>query len=201
MITISTRVDASPRSPRLPSAIADICCTVGTHPHQAHEEPEASVEQLVASRAHPKCVGIGEAGLDYHYDRAPRDIAARVFRTHIAAARAKRAAARHPRPRRRRGRRGNPAGGDGEGRFHRHPALLHRGSRCWRKPGLALGLYVSFSGVVTFKNSESCVPSRATCRSTACWSRPTRPSWRRCRIAASATSRLSSPTRRACWPS
>ena len=153
MITISTRVQKFPEIVAIAERDPDIFCTVGTHPHQAHEEPEASVAQLVSLARHPKCVGIGEAGLDYHYDRAPRDVAARVFRTHIAAARES----------------GLPlvihardADADiaailqeemEKGAF---TAVLHcfTAGRELAETGLAFGLYVSFSGVVTFKNSQ-----------------------------------------------
>jgi TatD DNase family protein len=153
MITISTRVQKFADITAIAERDPDIFCTVGTHPHQAHEEPEASAAQLVSLARHPKCVGLGESGLDYHYDRAPRDVAARVFRTHIAAARQS----------------GLPlvihardADEDiaailkdemGKGAF---PAVLHcfTAGRMLAETGLALGLYVSFSGVVTFKNSQ-----------------------------------------------
>ena len=152
MITISTRVDRYDAYRAIAEAEPDVWFTVGTHPHQAHEEPEASVAQLVSLARHRKCVGIGEAGLDYHYNKAPRDIAARVFRTHIAAARES----------------GLPlvihsrdADDDtaailrdemGKGAFR---AVLHcfTASRMLAETGIALGLYVSFSGVLTFKNS------------------------------------------------
>ncbi|WP_397403859.1 TatD family hydrolase [Phenylobacterium sp.] len=65
----------------------DIWCTVGTHPHEAKEDPELSAHTLIALAADPRVVGIGECGLDFHYDLSPRDIQARVFRAHIAAAR------------------------------------------------------------------------------------------------------------------
>jgi TatD DNase family protein len=64
-----------------------IWCTVGTHPHEAKEDPELSAARLVALAADPRVVGIGETGLDFHYDLSPRDIQARVFRAHVAAAR------------------------------------------------------------------------------------------------------------------
>ena len=66
----------------------DIWCTVGTHPHEAKDEPELSPQALIDLAADPRVVGIGECGLDFHYDLSPRDLQARVFRTHIAAARA-----------------------------------------------------------------------------------------------------------------
>jgi TatD DNase family protein len=65
----------------------DIWCTVGTHPHEAKEDPELKAQTLVALAEDPRVVGIGETGLDFHYDLSPRDIQAAVFRVHIAAAR------------------------------------------------------------------------------------------------------------------
>jgi TatD DNase family protein len=65
----------------------DIWCTVGTHPHEAKEDPDLSAPALVKLAADPRVVGIGECGLDFHYDLSPRDIQASVFRAHVAAAR------------------------------------------------------------------------------------------------------------------
>ena len=154
LITISTRV-ARVEGPRgIAEAHDEVFFTVGTHPHQAAEEPDVTVEQLAELALHPKCVGIGEAGLDYHYDYAPREVAARVFRTHIAAARLT----------------GLPlvihardADDDvaaileeemGQGPFR---AVLHcfTASPALAATGLRLGLSVSFSGIVTFKTSEA----------------------------------------------
>lgn len=154
MITISTRVDKVEQVRAVAEAYADVFFTIGTHPHEAHLDPEVSVERLAELSRHPKCVGIGEAGLDYHYDRAPRDVAARVFRTHIAAARMT----------------GLPlvihtrdADADtatilkdemGQGAFK---ALLH----CFTagpdlaRVALEFGLSISFSGVLTFKRSDA----------------------------------------------
>lgn len=153
MITISTQVRNFATYAAIAEAHDNVFCTVGTHPHQAHEEPEASVAEIVRLAGHPKCVGIGEAGLDYHYDRAPRDVAKRVFRTHIAAAR------ESGLPLVIHARDADEDVGDiledemGKGAFK---ALLHcfTASRRLAERGLALGLYVSFSGVVTFKNSD-----------------------------------------------
>lgn len=66
---------------------ADIWCTVGTHPHEAKEDPDLSANTLIGLAADARVVGIGECGLDFHYDLSPRDIQAKVFRAHIAAAR------------------------------------------------------------------------------------------------------------------
>jgi TatD DNase family protein len=65
----------------------DIWCTVGTHPHEAKEDPALAAETLIALAEDPRVVGIGETGLDFHYDLSPREIQARVFRAHIEAAR------------------------------------------------------------------------------------------------------------------
>jgi len=65
----------------------DIWATVGTHPHEAKDDPDLSAAQLVTLAADPRVVGIGECGLDFHYDLSPRDVQARVFRAHVAAAR------------------------------------------------------------------------------------------------------------------
>jgi TatD DNase family protein len=152
MITISTHLSRFDRVKAVAEAYPEVFCTVGTHPHHSHEEAEPTVEELVALSRHPKCVGLGEAGLDYHYDHAPREVAKRVFRTHIVAARET----------------GLPlvihtrdADADcaailqeemGKGAF---PALLHcfTSGRALAENAVALGLYISFSGVVTFKNS------------------------------------------------
>jgi TatD DNase family protein len=154
LITISTHTEAFESVSRIAETYEDVFCTVGTHPHHAHEESEISQERLVALARHPKCVGIGEAGLDYHYDKTPRDIAARVFRAHIAAARES----------------GLPivihardADADvaailedemGKGAFK---GLLHcfTASAVLADIALSLGLFISFSGVLTFKNSQT----------------------------------------------
>jgi TatD DNase family protein len=65
----------------------DIWCTVGTHPHEAKEDPDLAPGRLVELAADPRVVGIGECGLDFHYDLSPRDVQAKVFRAHVAAAR------------------------------------------------------------------------------------------------------------------
>ena len=65
----------------------DIWCTVGTHPHEAKEDPGLTPETLIRLAADPRVVGIGECGLDFHYDLSPRDVQAQVFRAHVVAAR------------------------------------------------------------------------------------------------------------------
>ncbi len=153
MITISTHLSRFERVKAVAETYPEVFCTVGTHPHHSHEEAEPTVEALVTLSQHPKCVGLGEAGLDYHYDHAPRDVAQRIFRIHVQAARET----------------GLPlvihtrdADDDcaailkdemGKGAF---PALLHcfTSGPALAQTALQLGLYISFSGVVTFKNAE-----------------------------------------------
>jgi TatD DNase family protein len=153
LITISTRVAHGARLVALAERFAPVYFTIGTHPHQAAEEPETDAGAIRDFAAHPKCVGIGEAGLDYHYDYAPRDVAAKVFRAQIALARdLGLPLVIHARD----------ADDDvaailreemGKGAFK---AVLHcfTSSRALAEAGLELGLYVSFSGVLTFKNSQ-----------------------------------------------
>ncbi len=87
MVTISTRVRRFDGIRAIAEAHDGIWCSVGTHPHNAHEELDVTAEDLVALATHPKVVAIGEAGLDWFYDKSPRDAQEQGFRTHIAAAR------------------------------------------------------------------------------------------------------------------
>jgi TatD DNase family protein len=154
MLTISTKVGQFTALRALAEAHNNVFCSVGTHPHHAAEEPDIMVEELVELARHPKVVAIGEAGLDYHYDYSPRDIQKKSFRTHIAASRqtglplvihAREADADIARML------------EEETRKGAFPFVLHcftSGAELART-GLALGGYVSFSGVVTFKNAEA----------------------------------------------
>jgi TatD DNase family protein len=154
LITIGTRLAQAATVKRIADTFPDVWCTVGIHPHQAAEAPVPTVEAFVALADHPKVVGIGEAGLDYHYDRAPRDIAAEVFRRQIRAARitglplvihARDADAdlaailsdEH----------------DQGGAF---PFVLHcfSSGRALAETGVALGGSISFSGILTFRRSD-----------------------------------------------
>ena len=87
MVTISTRVKRFDEVRAIAEAHDSVWCSVGTHPHNAAEELDVSTADLVRLSAHPKVVAIGEAGLDYFYDRSPREAQAEGFRRHIAAAR------------------------------------------------------------------------------------------------------------------
>jgi TatD DNase family protein len=152
MITIGTRIEKATRLVELAERYDGVYFTVGTHPHEAAGEAAADFAAMRRLAAHPKCVGVGEAGLDYHYNYAPPDVARRVFVGQIALARELRLPlVIHTRE----------AENDtasilmqemGQGRF---AALLHcfTGSRAFAQTALDLGLSISFSGVVTFKNS------------------------------------------------
>ena len=154
MLTVSTRVRRFSDLLDIVEPHGNVYCSIGTHPHHAAEERDITLEEIVKFTRHPKVVAIGEAGLDYHYDNSPREDQERGFRTHIAAARQT----------------GLPlvihardADDDIAGILEEEtargafPFVLHcfTGGPELARRGLALGGYVSFSGVVTFKNSEA----------------------------------------------
>ena len=87
MVEISDRVSNFEATHALACAHADIWCTVGTHPHEAKENPGLTAAALVALAARDRVVGIGECGLDYFYDLSPREVQRAVFQAHIDAAR------------------------------------------------------------------------------------------------------------------
>lgn len=87
MVTIGTRVRRSAQVRAIAERYDDVFCSVGTHPHNAGEEADVTLDELLREADHPKVVAIGEAGLDYHYDTAPRDAQHAGFRLHITAAR------------------------------------------------------------------------------------------------------------------
>src|SRR5271170_6740994 len=154
IVTISTRVKRFNDLLAITERFPGVYCSVGTHPHNAHEELDVTVADLVAHTKSPKVVALGEAGLDYHYDNSPREAQERGFRTHIAAARET----------------GLPlvihtreADADtarileeetGKGAF---PAVLHcfTGGPDLARRAVALGHFVSFTGILTFKNSDA----------------------------------------------
>lgn len=86
MVTIGTTLSQSQTLPAMAAAHPNLWCTVGIHPHHAAEEPVPEPQQIAALTNHPKVIGIGESGLDYFYDRSPRDVQQAVFRAHIRAA-------------------------------------------------------------------------------------------------------------------
>jgi TatD DNase family protein len=153
MVTISTHVRRFETYRALAEAHPEVFFSVGTHPHQAAEEPDIPVSEIVAAAQHPRCVAVGESGLDYHYERSPRDVQQRVFRAHIDAARqASLPLVIHARD----------ADADmidiltEETRRGRFDAVLHcfSSGAALAEAGVALGFYVSFSGILTFRRSE-----------------------------------------------
>jgi TatD DNase family protein len=150
LVTISTRVRKHDQVLAIAERFANISCSVGTHPHNAHEELDITTADLVARGRHPKVVAIGEAGLDYHYDYSPREAQEQGLRAHIAAARetglplvihSREADADMARIL------------EQESEQGAFPAVLHcfTGSRALATAAIGLGHYVSFSGVLTFK--------------------------------------------------
>ena len=154
MVTISTVIANYDTYRGIAEAHPEIYFTIGTHPHRAHEELDIPVPEIVRLSAHPKCVGIGEAGLDYFYDKSPREAQRQGLLNHIAAARET----------------GLPlvihsrdADDDmatiledemAHGKFS---AVLHcfTGGADLARRAVAIGLYVSFSGIITFKKSDA----------------------------------------------
>lgn len=153
MLTICTKIAEFERIRAIAESDPDIWCTVGTHPHEAQGEPGTRAASLVALAHHPKVVAIGECGLDFYYDESPRDIQETVFRTHIEAARA----AALPLVVHTRdadeltARILTETASDGGLR-----GVLHcfTSSQELARHALDLGFYISFSGIVTFKNAE-----------------------------------------------
>jgi TatD DNase family protein len=153
MVSISTRVRRFEKLLAVVEQFPNVYCSVGTHPHYAHEEPDVTVDELVERSRHPKVVAIGEAGLDYHYDFSPRDAQEIGFRRHITAARATQLPlVVHARE----------ADADigrileeerGKGAF---PAVLHcfTAGRELALRAVDLGFYIGFTGILTFKKSE-----------------------------------------------
>ena len=87
MVEISDKLSTFDATHALAMAHADIWATVGVHPHEAKDYTDLTADRLVDLAGRPKVVGIGECGLDFHYDLSPRDVQAAVFRQHVEAAR------------------------------------------------------------------------------------------------------------------
>ncbi|PZW51072.1 TatD DNase family protein [Humitalea rosea] len=87
MVTIGVRMAQGQVTRALAEAHPQVWATVGVHPQNAGEAPMPTVAEIVALADHPKVIGIGESGLDYFYDTAPREVQQEGFRRHIRAAR------------------------------------------------------------------------------------------------------------------
>ena len=153
MVTISTHVEKFSTYAGLAERYENVWCSVGTHPHHADQELHIQTDDLVRLSAHPRCVAIGEAGLDYFYDNASREAQATGLRRHIAASRIT----------------GLPLVIHSRKADDDMAAILNEESAAGAFPfvlhcftagmelartALALGGYVSFSGIITFKNAE-----------------------------------------------
>ena len=153
MLNISTRASEWDEVIGLAEQEDDVMASIGIHPHEADLHPDVHADRLVEKAAHPRVIGIGETGLDYYYDHSDRERQRQSFRSHIAAARETQLPLIvHTRD----------AEADtlsilgeemGKGRF---PALIHcfTASRGFADRVLELGLYISLSGIVTFKNAR-----------------------------------------------
>jgi len=150
MISICTKIAEFKDIAKIADTYENVYCTVGVHPHDAADHVDTTAEELIALSQHPKCVGIGETGLDYFYENSPREEQRQQFLQHIEASRQT----------------GLPciihtrsADEDTieiirkEAAF---PALLHCFSSSYSVAEAALeaGLYISISGIVTFKKAE-----------------------------------------------
>ncbi len=154
MVTIGTRLTESAAVRGIAEAHPNVWCTVGVHPHNAGEQAVPTPEAIAAEANHPKVIGIGESGLDYFYDKAPREAQQASFRAHIRAARlAGVPLAIHARDADEdiaailQDERDN--GGD-------FAFLLHcfSSGRGLAEKAVELGGYVSFSGILTFPKSQ-----------------------------------------------
>lgn len=161
-VTISTWVHEYDLISGIAESRENIWFSIGTHPCNAHKEPDIKTAELVRLSAHPKCVAIGEVGLDYFHDASTKSVQEVSFRQHIAAARQT----------------GLPliihardADEDmiailrqetGEGAF---PFILHCFSSGAElaKVGLELGGYLSFSGIVTFNSAKEILEIAKSC--------------------------------------
>lgn len=152
LVTISTRVREFDKIRAIAEAYEAVYCSVGTHPNNAHEELDVTADDLVRLAEHPKVVAIGEAGLDYHYDYAPPQAQRQGFLVHIEAARRTQLPlVIHARS----------ADADmaeileQETKKGAFPFILHcfSSGRALAEKGIELGGYVSFSGILTFRNS------------------------------------------------
>ncbi len=154
MMTICTHVTKFQQVRDVAARYANMWCTVGIHPHNAEKEPETSAETLMAMADDPKVVAFGETGLDFYYDHSPRERQERAFRAHITAAREMNLPlVIHTRD----------ADEDmvrilkDEHEKGAYPGVIHcfSSGQALADAVLALGLYVSISGIVTFKTADA----------------------------------------------
>jgi TatD DNase family protein len=153
LVTISTSLKTFPRVRAAAARGPQLFCTVGVHPHTAEAE-QVDAATLIQLADDPKVVGIGETGLDYYYDTSPRQLQQANFRAHIHAARATQL------PLIVHARDADADTMDMLEQEHRQgafPGLIHcfTASRALAERALAIGFYISISGIITFKTAAS----------------------------------------------
>ena len=153
MLTIGTRLDQFEQVRAIAERHDNVWCSVGVHPHEAKEEGQRTPDRLIEATRHAKVVGIGETGLDFYYEHSPREEQAESFRAHIAASR------ETGLPLIVHTRNADAETGDILEEEHRKGTflgLIHcfSSGRAVADRALALGLYISISGIVTFKAAE-----------------------------------------------
>lgn len=153
MLNIATRASEWDAVVATAEQHPDVWATVGVHPHDADGHAELSLETLLARAAHPRVVGIGETGLDFHYDHSDRGRQRDNFRLHIAAARMSNLPiVVHTRD----------AEDDTAAMLREEmetgvfTGVIHcfTASAAFARTALDLDLYLSFSGIVTFRNAR-----------------------------------------------
>lgn len=155
MLTICTHVSRFETIAAVAERYPSVYCTVGIHPHEAAKEPEMTAETLVALAAsRPKVVGFGETGLDFFYEHSPRAEQEAQFRAHIAAARqADLPVVIHTREAEAdtvRILRDEMASGPFRGLLH-----CFSSSQALAEEAVEMGLYISLSGIITFKKADA----------------------------------------------
>jgi len=150
LLTISTKLSEFPAVRAIAESDPDIWCSVGIHPHEAATEEGGDAENLAALAGHSKVIGIGESGLDFHYDHSPRDAQVAAFRKHARAARSADV------PLIVHSRAADPETVAVLEEESVSTGVIHCFStgRLLAERALALGLYISLSGIVTFKNAD-----------------------------------------------
>lgn len=153
MLAICDRFDNFPTVQALAAAHDDIWCSVGTHPHHAKDFADLTTAELVAAAEDPQVVAIGETGLDFHYGYSPSEVQQSAFRAHIGASR------ETGLPLIVHTREADDLTADileDETQNGAFPILLHcyTGGPDLAQRGLALGAYVSVSGILSFKSAR-----------------------------------------------
>ncbi len=153
MVAIGTKQAEWAEVQRLADQESDVFCTVGIHPHEAEKHPDLGISELLDAAQHKRTIGIGETGLDYYYDHSPREQQQAHFRAHIVAARET----------------GLPlvvhtrdAEADTlrimqeEMEQGRYTGVIHcfTASKAFAEEAIRLGLYISMSGILTFKSAR-----------------------------------------------